>query len=93
MSKTEAARVVAGELRRYREMGYDALSSRLGQNEVYEVRAPSGTVYQIEVQVFLDGADSDDIRVLGAADGGGVGAFCPLCDDFIIRPDGTFVGE
>jgi hypothetical protein len=33
------------------------------------------------------------VHVLGAIDDGGLRAFVPLCDDFIMAPDGSFVGE
>jgi len=34
-----------------------------------------------------------DVRVLVAVDDGGMYAFKPLTDSFILAPDGSFVGE
>ena len=34
-----------------------------------------------------------ELRVIGSVDGGGWRAFNPLCDSFIMREDGSFVGE
>jgi len=31
--------------------------------------------------------------MMGGIDDGGLRAFMPLCDDFIIAPNGRFVGE
>jgi hypothetical protein len=58
-----------------------------------EVVAASGAVYQIETQVFWDGKPERDIRVMVSVDDGGISAFKPLTDDFIVAPDGSFVGE
>jgi hypothetical protein len=33
------------------------------------------------------------LRVLGSIDDGGWRALSPLCDDFVLAPDGRFVGE
>lgn len=49
--------------------------------------------YQLESEVLWDGNAGGDIRVLVAVDGGGVSAFKPLTGDFILAPDGSFVGE
>lgn len=54
---------------------------------------PSGTVYQIEIEAFWDGRPGGEIRMMGSIDDGGLRALMPLTDDFIIRPDGTCVGE
>lgn len=49
-------------------------------------RGDSGTDYQIEIEVMWDGKGGGDLRVLGSIDDGGVRAFCPLCDSFIVTP-------
>ena len=33
------------------------------------------------------------LRVLGSIDDGGIRAFFPLTDSFIMAPDGSFIGE
>lgn len=54
----------------------------------------SGRVaYQGEVQVFWDDKPNGAIRVMASIDDGGWRAFVPLTADFILAPDGTFVGE
>jgi hypothetical protein len=58
-----------------------------------EVAGPSGAIYQLEVQAFWDDKRSRHLRVLASIDDGGWSAFIPLTDDFIIAPDGSFVGE
>lgn len=76
-----AAPAVLWELLRYREP------------VCVEVTGPSGVVYQVEVEAFWDDRKRRDLRVLASIDDGGWRAFSPLCDDFIIATDGSFVGE
>ena len=59
----------------------------------FEVEAESGTWYQGGIQVFWDDKPDGAIRVMASIDDGGWRAFVPLTDDFILAPDGTFVGE
>jgi hypothetical protein len=65
----------------------------IDHSETIERIGPSGVTYQIEMQVFVDDAARQTLRVMGAIDDGGWRAFSPLCDDFILSPDGSFVGE
>ena len=58
-----------------------------------EVDGPSGHRYSIETSVFWDGAKDRDLRVIVAIDDGGWRAYAPMTDDFIMSPDGSFVGE
>ena len=40
-----------------------------------------------------DGKTNGNVRILVAVSAGGLRDFVPLCRDFIIAPDGSFVGE
>ena len=52
-----------------------------------------GKAYQLEIQAMWDGEENGNVRVRVAVSGGGLSDFLPLCRDFIIAPDGSFVGE
>ncbi len=93
MNKEKAMAVLAAQLRRYRTKSYAELKGLLGQVDAYEVATPDGLSYQIEIQVFWDGIPDGNIRVIGAIDDGRWRAFSPLSDDFILTPDGAFLGE
>lgn len=93
MDKAEARSLLSQELSRYRRLPYAELFSLIDHSETLERAAPSGVVYQIEMQVFVDDVSRQTLRVVGAIDDGGWRAFSPLCDDFILAPDGSFVGE
>jgi hypothetical protein len=74
-------------------MGYTRLLRLLETQDVCELHGPSGTWYQIEIQAVWDARKSGDLRVIGSIDDGTWRALRPRSSDFIVRPDGTFVGE
>jgi nucleotide-binding universal stress UspA family protein len=86
-------RLLEKELSRYRKERYESLLRLLKEQDDFEVTAPSGTVYQVEIQAVWKREKNGDLMVCGAIDDEGIRAFAPLTMDFIIRPDGTFVGE
>jgi len=95
MDKSEARAVLAQQLAVYRGYSYGDLTKLIGTNSAVQVSGPSGAEYQIEIDVMWDSPrDKVDIRVMGAIDDGRLpGALLPLCDSFILAPDGKFVGE
>lgn len=93
MNQEEARTILERELGRYRRSTYPELLPLVDSSETFERRSPSGVTYQVEVQVFFDDSSRRNLRVAGAIDDGGWRAFVPLCGDFIVAPDGSFVGE
>ena len=93
MNKDEAKSLLSQELSRYRELPYAELFSLIYNSETFERAAPSGVIYQIEILVLVDDQSRQTLRVRGSIDDGGWRAFVPMCDDFILAPDGSFVGE
>ena len=56
--------------------------------------APSGDLYNVEVQFLWDHKPGGPIRVILSVDDGSVrGALKPRCSDFILSPCGTSMGE
>lgn len=93
MDRAEALKVLSEEMERYRKRSYEELKTLIGKVDAYETKAVSGTAYQLEIQVFWDGKPGGDLRVIGSIDDGGWRAFVPLTDDFILTPQGEFIGE
>ena len=95
MNKTEARAVLAQQLAPYRARSYADLAGMVGTNSVVVACGPSGVEYQIEIEVMWDSTrDKVNIRVIGGIDDGRfLSALSPLCDSFILAPDGRFVGE
>lgn len=59
--------------------------------EVDEIRGPSGTTYQLEIQGFWDSGRRGDLRVMVSGDDGGLRSFAPRTRSLIVRPDGSLV--
>lgn len=94
MDKDEARQIALDKARELRRLSWSALRERyLDRPETVEVSGPSEIVYQVETQAFWDSAKEGDLRVRVAIDDAGWRAFMPLSEDFIIAPDGSFVGE
>lgn len=93
MNNEEAISVLAQEMERYRAKPYAELMQLLDETKYIDTTGPSGTPYQLELSVVWDDKSKGELRIMGAVDDGGWRAFAPLTDSFILRPDGTFVGE
>jgi hypothetical protein len=93
MDREEARNLLVAELTRFRKMSHAELVARIDNDEYLEVTGPSNTVYQIEIQFMWDHQQGGDIRVLAGIDDGSLrGAFRPVCEDFLVQPDGR-VGD
>ncbi len=58
-----------------------------------EVAGSDDKRYQVATEAFWDDEKNGPIRVMVLVDDGGLAAFKPLPRDFIIAPDGSFIGE
>ena len=88
MDREEALSLLDAHLDQYRKLSYAELSTKVGYEEFPEVVGPSGTEYQIEIQIRWDHKPGDDVRVMGTIDDGTFrGGFKPVCSDLIVKPD------
>ena len=89
MDKQEARGILTKKLDEYRARSYADLVAMVGELETCEAVGASGADYQIEINVYWDHRPGGDICVSGGIDDGGWrAAFSPLCEDFIMSPDG-----
>ena len=93
MNTEEAKLILEREIARYRNLPQEDLLYLLHNQDTFERVSPSGKNYQLEFQAFWDNESKRDLRVRGCIDDGGWRALRPLCEDFIMREDGSFVGE
>jgi hypothetical protein len=93
MNEQVACGLIDAELGRLRQLPYSEIVSLIGKPETKQVVGEDGKSYQLEIEAFWDSAKGKDVRVIVAADDGGWRAFHPLTNDFIMRPDGSLVGE
>ena len=96
MNTEEAQDILSLEVVAIRSKSYEVLATLIGSPLNFEKKGPSGAAYQIEIQAFWDNPRSSDgnLRVIASIDDGKFpSAFIPSSADFIMRPDGNFVGE
>ena len=94
MNKEEALAVLREQLAQYRSQPYEQLLRLVDNQDGLVCDGPSGTKYYLEIMAFWDDSPKPDLRVRWAINDDGLWSFIsPLCDDFIMRPDGSFVGE
>ena len=93
MNNVEARGIVVAESAKYRAKGNNALLALLGHQDTYEISGASGAVYRLEILALWDDKPSGVLRVRAAIDDGGIRAYVPMIEDFLIAPDGRFVGE
>ena len=93
MDKNEARAIAEKDLEFYRAMSYEEIARKIGNAASFERVSEKGEKYQIEFDFFYDGFEETDIRVVGMVSYSLWTDFSPVSSDFIIAPDGTFVGE
>jgi hypothetical protein len=93
MNRVEAEQLATEAAARYRARPRDELLRLLDERDTYEMTAPSGNWYQVEVMAVWDDRKGNNLRVFVAIDDGGPSAFSPLSVCFIVAPDGRFIGE
>ena len=94
MDKVEARRLIDEHLATYRTRAYADLAKQVGEAIGFQEIAPSGIEYNVEVMLVWDNFAGGNIRVMVAVDDTRWPSwFHPMSDDFIVAPDGSFVGE
>jgi hypothetical protein len=93
MDEDVAYVLIDAELRRLLELPYSEISNLVGAPEMKQVVGDDGISYQLEIEAIWDINGDEDIRVIVSVDDGGWRALKPLTQDFVIRPDGSYVDE
>jgi hypothetical protein len=88
MNTKEARTILSEVMREYQVKEYSYWENAIPESPlVFEKTGASGVDYQIEIEVLWDGRDSRVIRVIFSIDDGGLRAFVPMTDDFLISPE------
>ena len=93
MKKDEAAKIVNEYLAQYRCKSFHELIEKVGEQENFEGRTDDSKSYQIEVMFNYDDEEEKTVRVSVAISYSLWTDFVPVISDFIMSPDGTFIGE
>ena len=89
----EAQKIIESEILRLRRLPHAELVGYL-EPVAFETPAPSGRIFQIEIFAVWDDRKRQNLRVLVQIDDGTAMKSKPfLSDDFIMAPDGRFIGE
>jgi hypothetical protein len=83
----------SAELRRLLDLPYSELIKLVRARESKEVVGEDGISYRVEIEAIWDITGNKDVRVIVSVDDGGWRALRPLTEDFVMRPDGSFVEE
>ena len=93
MNTVEARRILKERLGRIRAMSYQNLAAKVDAVLTEEISRDSERSWQLEFGVHWDAEPFGNIRVVGMIDDGGLRAFVPLTESFIMAPSGAFVDE
>jgi hypothetical protein len=93
MDRDIARGLIDRELEALRKLSYKECLQLMDRVSTKSLPGPDGKEYQLEIQACWDSKKNGNIRVSVAASGGGLSVFVPAAGDFIISPDGSFVGE
>ena len=96
MDKTVAGALLEGFVHTLRARTYSELCRFDGDPQCEEVCGPDGKAYQVEFDAHWDNPRNAgrNLRVIASIDDGTLwSAFRPMTKDFIMAPDGSFVGE
>lgn len=93
MNNELALDLLAVAMAEYRALPYASLAERVDGDDHRDVVGPDGRSYQVEVQVMWAQLKPGPVLVIGSVDDGGWRAWSPLTRSFVMRPDGSFVGE
>ena len=93
MNKHEALALLQAELDEYRQWSYGDLEKQIGEEYHLEIAGPSGVEYQIEIQILWETTPQGRILVIGSVDDGGIRAFAPLCETFVVSPLGELTEQ
>jgi hypothetical protein len=95
MDMVEARALLADVAADLRTRSYPALVAHyIGDTGTRELVGATGVAYCVQIQGVWDTGNPGDLRIMIGIDDGGLRAsFRPLTDDFVMSPDGSFVGE
>jgi hypothetical protein len=94
VNNDEARTILRERIARLREQGYEQVMLLLDHPVGVEVVRGSGNSYNVEIEAMWDHDTDKMLRVCVSIDDGSLfRSVNPLSDDFIVLPDGSFVGE
>lgn len=92
MDKIEALKLLTEQMQTFKNKSYADLVNMIGDVWAEQIKGEAPYDYTIEIQVFWDSRPNGDLRIIGSIDDGGFrSSFSPLCDGFIVTPEGKII--
>jgi hypothetical protein len=91
MNEQAASECLALQSTELQQLTYKELTSLIDKPCSKWVTGPDGQQYQVQVKVFWDSKKSENVRVILSIDDGGLRAFVPLTDSFIMSRTGQLL--
>ena len=92
MDKREAQDLLQEYVLDLKSRSYQEWKTLIGESAHVEKKGPSGTIYQIEFEVFWDSEARGNIRVMVSIDDGGIiRSIIPLTTSLLISPEGEII--
>lgn len=94
MNKAEAKEILDGIVAQYRKKSHAELAALVnGDIGAFNIKGDSGTIYEIEIDIFRDRRNKENIRFDAIIDTGIISSFFPMRECFIKNPNNEFVEE
>jgi hypothetical protein len=94
ISREVARGIIEERLQHLRHVPYGELLKRRGETHFECIPGARGREFRVETTVRWDRPKKkDNLRVMVWVAGGGISPMRPMGDDFILAPNGSFVGE
>ena len=93
MNKEKASKILLEQLEKIKAIPYAQLVTFVLKDESVSYEVNDGdTTYEIKLLYYWDSGKPGNIRVIGNINvAGGWSAYRPHSEDFIVRPDGSFI--
>ncbi|MGI8469016.1 MAG: hypothetical protein ACR2N3_11260 [Pyrinomonadaceae bacterium] len=94
MDKEEAKEILDGIVAEYRKKSYAELVELAnGDIGAFDVGGKSGTIYEVEIDIFRDEKNEENIRFDTVIDCGVISSYFPMKECFVKNPNNEFVAE
>lgn len=94
MNKEEAKEILDGIVAEYRKKSYPELAEMVnGDIRTFSLSGSSGTVYEVEIDIFRDRKNKENIRFDAVMNCGVISSLFPMRECFIKNPQDEFIAQ
>lgn len=93
MNKAEAKELLDDIVAEYRKKSYAELVELVNNVSTLSIGGKSGTIYEVEIDIFRDQKVKGNIRFDAVISSGVISSFFPMRECFVKNPQNEFVSE